>query len=378
MAAVEDALFKTGGELGQLLTWSSLKQLAATSSGFRRHLKSSFWSDLQACCKALEKASASTDTKQCIALHTGYCGSCGCVHTWTDYEPEEKNGPRHKFSLCIPPLHILDFGSHRVSLAYRAMLYMRCPFFSTWEIVTSAMGMGPHPADPWLLGPRPRHNSNEEGAQLEIDARLQFWFASGGQTSNAEITLQDWKQWARKCRGPCPKWCELRWPLVIERIRNDCKIDDVFFKSQLIQMACRTLKCIFWQMPSCYSSLVGWVDEILEDLHESHAVRELVHIERTLSRCNAADSPVARVFTQLLFFENADFNDSLRVANDFGKALLVDVENSFHHEFEEKAKHARCLRYRGFEVKTPSHECRRRLVIWLPSPARDASKQLDR
>mmetsp|Transcript_62246 Transcript_62246/g.143322 ORF Transcript_62246/g.143322 Transcript_62246/m.143322 type:complete len:114 (-) Transcript_62246:146-487(-) len=81
----------------------------------------------------------------------GFCHRCNAPHDWA----------KNEYMNCRPPLDVVQFGEHRMSLAYREALYQLCSDYTTEEIVGSFLGHNPNfpTEEQWLRGVRPNHSS---------------------------------------------------------------------------------------------------------------------------------------------------------------------------------------------------------------------------
>jgi hypothetical protein len=76
-----------------------------------------------------------------------YCEHCEDDHDWSTYDIYHEM----TCSRCQPPLEVLHFGAFHISRLYRAWLYWKAPYFSSWEVVTCASDQcgKKQIADPW-------------------------------------------------------------------------------------------------------------------------------------------------------------------------------------------------------------------------------------
>jgi hypothetical protein len=63
------------------------------------------------------------------------CASCGkSAHDFTTEEAMS----------CIPPAHVLQFGSYSIDTLYRSNLYLEHPHYTTEEVVGTFLGHNPY------------------------------------------------------------------------------------------------------------------------------------------------------------------------------------------------------------------------------------------
>lgn len=84
------------------------------------------------------------------------CLKCKITHT---YEGEDG-------LYCTPPMDKLVFGEYTFDPIYRGALYMRFPFYTTKEIISSYLGHNPHflSQEEWL---KPESEEEEEEPESE-------------------------------------------------------------------------------------------------------------------------------------------------------------------------------------------------------------------